>query len=152
MNAIIKYLSAEDNEYIEDINGAIPALEWTDNIGDVRRAFVIECNFQLQLRKFKLTVITQIQTKSGDWRYDHKIPVYYPEANDSTYVYINTGLVENDPYVENPFSSEKVLKEGIQTESQFFIDNFGKNKNNLTLKLYSFFFKPIIAKHNLTIE
>lgn len=173
MNARIKFLTYNQNgSYIEDANGAIPCLEWSTSLGDIKRIFPYECRFQLQQRNFRIDIITLIQTKSGNWTTDVSSPQYFLEASDNSFVNKTTGALDLSPYMNDlskPIYSniindhdgkpvtpsvigyEKKLKPNLISEAQFFIDAIGKNKNNLPVKLYDFFLGPIARKEGLTI-
>lgn len=163
---IIKYLNQEGNTYIEDTNGGIPCVEWQDVNENTFRAIVIENINQFQLRKFTIAVVKQIKPKGiEEWYF---VENYIRIADDSSYRTAATGAVEPDPYEddltkplydpneeleegEEPtvIGYEQMLKQGLVTEAQFFINMVGKNLFNIPVALYNFFIETVAIKENL---
>lgn len=79
---------------------------------------------------------------------------YRRTISDNDYMYgnptkTNFGKYESQPYIDSVSVNPHILKAGLQTEAQFFIDNIIKNKYNLPISISNFIYLTILRVEGL---
>jgi len=79
---------------------------------------------------------------------------YRKTISDDDYMYgnptkTNFGKYESQPYTDSTALNPHILKLGLQTEAQFFIDNIIKNKYNLPISISNFIYLTILRVEGL---
>ena len=79
---------------------------------------------------------------------------YRRTISDDNYMYGNPtkpnfGKYESQPYTDSTALNPHILKLGLQTEAQFFIDNIIKNKYNLPISISNFIYVTILRVEGL---
>jgi hypothetical protein len=120
----------------EDVNGAHPGIEWTDSNGNTFQSIVTDFYPSLMFRRFEIKCFKFVKAKGRtNWSFDEE---YTFVSDDNRYLNASNGqdTTESDPMAIS--------------SAQFFINNIGKNLNNVPLALYQFFLNQIIIKEQLS--
>ncbi len=154
-------LSAQGNDFIEDVNGGLFGLEY-EKEGDIFRCFCVNFSeFDLANRSAKNNFVIQIKKANGGWK---TIDSFHETVSDST-GYIRTDLDQRfgnrelDPFI--PYTTEeqtiideggtveRTLKDNVCTEAQFFIDTIVKNKYGVPVDMSTFIYVAISRHEGL---
>lgn len=75
---------------------------------------------------------------------------YRKTISDNAYMYGNPSKPNFGTYEDDPYMPDGVtLKEDLQTEAQFFIDNIIKNKHHLPISISNFVYATIVKSQGL---
>lgn len=152
MSYTINQYTATNNNFIEDESGANIGVEFQQD-GDMLRCILLNFPiFDLSNRTATSNFITQFKNASGVWKTLGDGNFSKTVSDKSGYVYIIPelfGQTESQPYTD-PNADPLVLKDGLLTEAQFFINTIVSNKYGAPVDMKSFCVAAIVRNFSLT--